>query len=298
MKVGIDIGATNTHIIVATHQVELLNHVYPTSAWWTGNGLKELDDTRRLIDLFISYIENPSMTPIGIGAHGCDSKLQQQAYERSLAKIYPGPTIVVNDATLISHAASDLSHISLVVGTGSIATGRLQTGEVIRSGGYGWLIDDPGSAPTLVRHTVRALLISQDWGSPPDQPLQQTLFEYYGASTLRDLASAFSSNADIMFWAGACPSVFAAANDGSKIAQQQISSAATGLTTMIRQLVTRGAVGTTVIAAGGVITRQASLIQKVRDRLEEHVPGVSLDLLPTHPVYGALNLHESTTSGK
>jgi N-acetylglucosamine kinase-like BadF-type ATPase len=84
--------------------------------------------------------------------------------------------------------------------------------------------------------------------------------------------------------------VFAAADEGSARATGVIMSAAQALTALVGRLIDRGAVGTAVVAAGSVITRQPRLAQAFAHALGHRHPQMQFCLLAKPPVTGAVVL--------
>src|SRR5260370_5869431 len=58
--------------------------------------------------------------------------------------------------------------IVIISGTGSVAYGRVADGREARSGGWGWLIGDDGSAAWLAREATREVMRRSDAGESPD----------------------------------------------------------------------------------------------------------------------------------
>jgi N-acetylglucosamine kinase-like BadF-type ATPase len=84
--------------------------------------------------------------------------------------------------------------------------------------------------------------------------------------------------------------VFAAAEAGSGRAAAVIEAAAAELAALVRRVRARGAVGTTVVAGGSVVTRQPLLARALADRLRLVDAGFELRVLAEEPVAGAVVL--------
>jgi hypothetical protein len=69
-----------------------------------------------------------------------------------------------------------------------------------------------------------------------------------------------------------------------------VDDAAAQLSTLVTRLRTRGAVGRTVVAAGGVVLGQPLLADRLRARLGAAHPDLTLRLLDVPPVAGAVAL--------
>ena len=228
------------------------------------------------------------LVALGVGAQGCDAPQVAAALEHALAARGVGAT-VVNDGALLVPAAGLDQGIGVVAGTGSIAVGADATGQILLAGGWGWVLGDEGGAAAIVREAVRAALSRHDAGQP-DDGLLAGLTGAFGVCTTEQLARAVNDDPTAENWAPHAPTVFAAADAGSGLAQGVVSAAAGDLVELVAKLLARGAVGTTVVAAGSVIVRQPRLAEAFRGELARHHPGLDLCVLAAEPVAGAVTL--------
>jgi len=285
--IGIDVGGTKTHVVADEGGTIVFDRVLPSSQWRLGDDLSEPGNVARLLDV-VSAVPESATAALVIGAHGLDSDAQTAAFNRELAQLHSGPVLAVNDVELVGPAAGFDDAIALIVGTGSKVVAPTATGYV-SAGGYGHVLSDAGSAPGLVRDSVKALLDAWDAGSRGDQ-LSDALMDWYGVGDVVALSYALSGNTSLSYWSEAAPLVFAAADSGSAIALGVIDAAAAVLASDIALVVQRGAIGTDVVCAGGVVTNQPLMF----DALVRHITalgrGLAVHLLPTAPVHGALAL--------
>jgi N-acetylglucosamine kinase-like BadF-type ATPase len=225
---------------------------------------------------------------VGVGAQGCNTPEASASIEQALGARGLAAT-VVNDGALLVPAAGFEAGIGIIAGTGSVGIGADASGSVIRTGGWGWALGDEGGASAIVREATRAALLAHDSGMP-DDGLLAALQHSYGVTTAEQLARAVNDQPTVANWAPHAPAVFAAADEGSARAIGVITSAAQALTTLVGRLIDRGAVGTAVVAAGSVITRQPRLAQAVADELGRRHPQMEFCLLAKPPVTGAVIL--------
>ena len=72
--------------------------------------------------------------------------------------------------------------VLIYAGTGSVAYHETVTGETVRAGGYGYLIDDAGAGYWIGHEALRALFRQVDaTGHPADAPLAGALYERLGS---------------------------------------------------------------------------------------------------------------------
>jgi N-acetylglucosamine kinase-like BadF-type ATPase len=287
MYVGIDIGGTKTHLALeASGSVE--HRVVATSAWQR-DGLFGDGNVDRLLDLVRADVADPGDTPLAIGAHGCDSPAQVDRFDALVRGSWPGPVRVLNDAELLAPAFGLKEAICLIVGTGSIVIGRTADADPVYVGGHGWLLDDYGSAPGITREAVRAVLEATDAGRPRDG-LAEALMSHFGVAQEVDLSLRFTTSAAIDVWAEPARLVFECADAGSETALGVIEDAADRLARDLALARARGALGTTVVAAGGVVTHQPRLLEAISRHLAVHDPELTVELLTVAPVFGALKI--------
>jgi N-acetylglucosamine kinase-like BadF-type ATPase len=288
--VGADVGGTKLAIRVAAPDGAVLVDVaYPADGWQAS----PVDAAARwlLRHLVRAVPAGDEIAAVGIGAQGCDT----QAHCAALAAAVEAmgvPATVVNDAALLMPAAGLAAGIGLIAGTGSIGVGADAAGDVLFAGGWGWVLGDDASAPAIVRDAARAALAAHDDGRP-DDGLLTALLAHYAVPDPPSLARAVNDIPTPEHWGPAAPAVFRAADAGSALALAVVDAAARSLTHLVTQLVARGAVGTTVVAAGSVITRQPRLSTALRGHLAAAHPSLMLHVLPVPPVTGAVFLAHS-----
>jgi N-acetylglucosamine kinase-like BadF-type ATPase len=225
---------------------------------------------------------------VGIGAQGCDTH-EHCAKLAAAIEAHGVPATVVNDAALLIPAAGLDHGIGVIAGTGSIGVGMDRAGRVLFAGGWGWVIGDEASAPGIVREATKAALAAFDEGAA-DDGLLKALLKHFAVPDAPSLARAVNDDATPENWGPAAPAVFRAADAGSPLALGVIGEAARSLSELVTRLVTRGAVGDTVVAAGSVIVHQPRLADRFRAHLARAHPGLEIRILEVPPVTGAIAL--------
>src|SRR5205085_10696076 len=98
-------------------------------------------------------------------------------YERFTALVgrllSAGRVRIYNDgAVALAAATGGREGIVVVAGTGSIAYGADRSGRSLRSGGWGYIIGDEGSAYAIARQALRAASCTGDGPAPPPTPVR------------------------------------------------------------------------------------------------------------------------------
>ncbi len=290
LVVGIDIGATKTHIALGRGSTIVAEEVVPTSIWRT---ISSVQNAAELVDLVCRFVGKP--TPrlrLGVGAHGCDSTQQCLDFEEALAKQLAGSVQVLNDAELMPLAMGISGAIGVVSGTGSIGVARDAKGCLLVAGGWGSILGDDGGASGIVREATRAVLTAIDGGEPPDQ-LATRLMACFDATDGPELSVSFTRSSSAAYWGSHADQVFAAAEEGSTIAMGVIDNAARQLAILVERLVDRGVATKHVVAGGGVIRAQRRLRDGFITSLRRTHPEITTTVLDRAPVIGALVLASS-----
>jgi len=292
--VGVDVGGTKTRIVWAPLAgdagAEPAGDVTVATATWRGPLGDAEADAAGIAGLLREHIGTDlSASAVAIGAHGCENTAQCHALEAALRRHLAGPVRVVNDSELIAPAMGAAHAIGVVVGTGSIATARDERGGLATAGGWGWVLGDEGSAPALVRDAARAVLSALDDGDALD-PLGRRLFAAYGVTDGDALALALTQATVPDDWGRHAPDVFAAADEGSALADRVIGDAGAQLAVAVDRLLRRGIRADAVVAGGSVIENQPRLQLALRDALARVRPELTFAVLDRPPVLGALAL--------
>ncbi|MET4225408.1 BadF/BadG/BcrA/BcrD ATPase family protein [Oerskovia enterophila] len=301
--VGVDVGGTKTHVRVARGEERLVDLVVPSTGWSaqpSGAAARWIAErVRAALGRCRPSLTVADVAHLTVGAHGCETPRQCVTLAEEVRLLLDVSCTVVNDAQLLVPAAGLDEGIGLVAGTGSIAVGRhRETGAYLSAGGWGWVLGDDGSASALVREAARALFVRADVGATRD-PLEPRLLASFGAENLVDLASIMSWRGGVETWGQHAPVVFRALEAGSQVSRAVVTAGGGALAELVGNLVYRGAVGTTVVVAGGVVTQQQALRNALADALERRAPQTALRMLDEDPVEGAVFLaRRSVATGR
>lgn len=283
--IGVDIGATKTHLALGSAVRVAREHVVRTSSWRT----PELATRAAALSGLVRNTFGTSALDLAlaVGAHGCDNTSQCLLLESQLRQHFRGPVRVVNDAELMPPAMGRPGGIGVVCGTGSIAAVRDDDDQLVIAGGWGWVLGDEGSASGLVREAVRAVLTDIDLGHRPD-PLTNRLMASFGTSNGPELAMSLTRSNSPELWGSHAAEIFAAADEGSTVAMAVIKDGGRQLASVVRRLVARGITASSVVAGGAVITAQPMLRDSFLTGLKEMCPQLTATVLDRPPVLGAL----------
>lgn len=295
---GMDVGGSKIQVRIEDCSGRaLFDAQWPTGPW---SGEPWEHKAGRMLALITLACEQAKLAAppvaVGIGAHGCDTPEECATMTALMADRLPGSACqVVNDAALVALSAQTSQAAGLIAGTGSVAVARGPDGGWLQTGGWGWVVGDEGGASGLVRAAVGAVLLDWDCGCQ-DDPLTRALVEAFGVMHLLDLPSQLlrSPASD---WSRHASLIFDCLPRDSRLARQVVNAAVVSLSALILRLRERGAMFSQVVAAGGVIRHQPILFGLLANALREHDPALSLSLLQSAPVTGALALARQVAPG-
>lgn len=288
LLVGLDLGGTKSALRAESLDgMTRYHHTVPSLGW----DAEPAEAGAAWIDRMLrtSLPADAVVHRLVVGAQGLDSEPVAAALRDELGKLGYSDVDCVNDAALLVPAAGFAAGIGVIAGTGAIGIAQDANGRHFVTGGWGWVLGDDAGAAGIVREATRRALFAHDDGEA-DDGLLSALVAAYGVDDAERLARAVNDVPTMENWGRHAGAVFAAADAGSVLAQEVVAHAAEHLATLVDQLLRRGAVGTDVVAAGGVITNQPRLYSGFAAILKRTHPELRVHLLRHEPVVGALAL--------
>ena len=170
-----------------------------------------------------------------LGLAGADrtsdrSVVQDWAQEARLARKIQ----VVNDAMPLLHVgAADGHGIALIAGTGSLAWGRNPQNQTARSGGWGYLFGDEGSAFAIGRALLQAVSCSSDGRGPATCLVDDVLQQLQISSAAEIVTAVYSHEIPRSVIDSLAPLAFSAADRMDVVACDILNGAATELAAMV-----------------------------------------------------------------
>jgi glucosamine kinase len=217
--------------------------------------------------------------------HGGNAGVDRPVDRGAFAELLRGasglgcPLSVGNDAeTALVGALGDSEGLLLVAGTGSIAYGRTRSGDCLRSGGWGHLLGDEGSAYWIASEAVSRSMRSAEGRDLPTQLLGEAL-AFFGAKEMADFVPLFHREFDKARIARFAQSVSEARNEGDELALSIFDEAASELSLLVASVHRRVAhrLGRRRLAmTGGLIEGDAKLRAAVSERLKAAIEGIEI----------------------
>ncbi|MBS3933875.1 MAG: hypothetical protein KGZ35_05915 [Truepera sp.] len=219
---GVDGGNSKTLAVIADTDGNIVAHGRGGNGNWQGPGVaRAREEVWRSIEAALSQanIATTAIEAAYFGMAGADRAADFEMVRQVLTPIAPWPRWAFeNDATIALRAAApDGIGIAAICGSGTNVVGFNDAGEKVQIGGFGFEFGDSAGAAHIgvmaMRHAWRAME-----GRGPATSLVQGLKAHLGLNNLMDVLDGYYSDRPIVWWELA-PLVFAAAEEGDKVAQ-------------------------------------------------------------------------------
>jgi glucosamine kinase len=173
-----------------------------------------------------------SVVALGAGLAGTGKPEMKEGMKASLTGVFPGVELnLFTDLEMALAAAGGGPVIVLVAGTGSAAIGRDAQGQIWRTGGYGPLHSDDGSAYDIGSKAVsKAMKEKEQRGT--DSKLGERILEQLGFPSWIELRERAAVQPDRVF-PMVFPVVAAAADEGNMEAREILVQAAGALSSLV-----------------------------------------------------------------
>jgi N-acetylglucosamine kinase-like BadF-type ATPase len=301
LHAGVDGGGTRTRAVVAKRDLT------PLGRGASGPANAATTPLAAVLDAVVEAIRDAceaageaprALAAVSVGLAGIHASGLRARVEEALSRALCGPRVrVYGDAEIalagVSNEGVGAPGLVLVAGTGTVAFGRNARGQTARAGGWGPLIGDEGSAYTIGRRALAAIVREIDGRGPPTS-MKELLCAEEGVSTaeelVRRLPSASATPAEI---AAYFPLAAEAARRGDAVARLLLRDAGEEIGRAALSVVRRlGMEDEDFPAAtiGGVFTAGELLTEPLARLLHETAPKARLGPPAHPPELGAVRL--------
>ena len=239
-----------------------------------------------------------------LGCAGADRPDDRRVVDALLRAAVPaGQYNVVNDGAIALRAAIPAGPGTLVIaGTGSIGYGRDADGREVQTGGWGYLLDDAGSAYAVGLAGLAAVLRAHDGRAAPTA-LTAALLDTWGLDTpVEIIARVYRLPPPRVEIAALAPLVLVAARAGDAAAGAIVTDAGAALGELaaatIRRLGLPACQAAPLVTAGGFIRAGADLLlPPLLDHLREQGFATVHRMAEAEAARGAVALARAALSG-
>lgn len=157
ITLGIDAGGTHTRFVLMDENGQIIHQEKSASIHFMKVGYEGI--TKALKDFKDGCEYKDYNVAIGMAGYGEDASIRNHI-EDAVFKVYPS-ALILNDAQFAHIAALEgQDGVYVISGTGSIAFNKVNN-QFMRSGGFGYLLDDGGSAfwigKKILEHFVKMI---------------------------------------------------------------------------------------------------------------------------------------------
>ncbi len=233
---GIDVGASSSKFVVMNPKGLVLE----TGSFEPFSGHVFTAESRAfnfaILEKLLTRVKPFQIAAVTAGITGLSLEvaLEFQVLIAELLELLPEKIQVTNDMDLAYRANfAPGAGILVYAGTGSIAYHVARDGSVLRSGGYGFLIDDAGGGFWIGREALKLALFRLERGI--SDPLSRLIFEHIGGSDW-DAVRSFAYGGGRQALASLAPIVGIGVNQGSTDAQEVLTQAANALVSLAKNM--------------------------------------------------------------
>ena len=301
--IGMDGGGTKTAAIIADlHGNILAQHVAGPSNFQ----IIGVEKAARTIFLLVREccksvgVSPDKIRAMTIGLTGAGRPNDQKRMADGLRKVALSKKTALRNVRIESDARIALegafkggAGIILIAGTGSIAFGKDEKGNVHRVGGWGRILGDEGSGFFMGRYALTAVCRDLDGRSAPTA-LTKMIAKNFSMKSATDIITAVYKNSfDI---ATVAPLVLNAAEKNDAVSLEIVQLASSELTEHIRALIEKlqplspknVRKNVPLSFVGGLIANDTLLSRILRDQISQSLPHVNIIPPMSPPVYGAV----------
>jgi N-acetylglucosamine kinase-like BadF-type ATPase len=227
-----------------------------------------------------------------IGIAGASRPEVLQSVREAVSQLVPGEIYIVGDMKIAMEAAfAGQPGVVVMSGTGSIAYGMNERGEVARAGGWGPVISDEGSGDWIGRQAVATVLRAHDSGQ--STKLIAAIVKAWRLATVEDIIRVVNASPRPDF-AALVPDILRIAHEGDPVAHDIFMHAGVELgrlaRTVIRRLWPNTRHTVRVCIGGGIFHNSKKVRLAFANTLRSERPNVSINLGTVLPVAGAISL--------
>jgi N-acetylglucosamine kinase-like BadF-type ATPase len=289
--IGIDAGGTKSVGLLADESGNVIREARGGGANLRAHG--ELGVEKSLFQVIDALDAPGPVEALCLGIAGVAQEADRELVRVLLRRLGIRRAVrIVNDAEIALIAGAPDGHgIVLVAGTGSIAYGIDPAGKRARSGGWGYLLGDEGSAFWLGHAAVRAGIRAADGRGPATALYERICAHLELREPARLVEWFYDQELSRTRVAQLARLVEEAAVDGDETAQDLLDHAARHLAraarAVERQLEFPGPYP--LVLSGGAFRACPSLVRRIEARLDD-LPGARLVRLEVEPATGAVTL--------
>ncbi|HXK49394.1 MAG TPA: BadF/BadG/BcrA/BcrD ATPase family protein [Clostridiales bacterium] len=273
---GIDGGGTKTNITILDKEGRIaFSGSYGPSNLLNGDEFEEnvLTMFREAFINLKDRLRIKTLINITAGFAGTSSDDYETRFRNVFKKaalgydISIGHLIINSDALLALNVYfAEKPGLLLISGTGSICYGKDQNGDLFRTGGFGYLIDDAGSGFWFGKEAVKAAFRSY-YHFGKGSLLEDLVKSHFGVQRTDELFEVIYKGDARSVISSASELVFAAAENGCKVAEEIIERGASELIELVRNCSEHIDRKAPFVVLHGSVFKQEKLVDLIKKEL-------------------------------
>ncbi|MGL4338796.1 MAG: BadF/BadG/BcrA/BcrD ATPase family protein [Turicibacter sp.] len=296
--VGIDGGGTKTHLVCTDLNENVLCEVFGGASNLCANPLNKVkQNLTELLEKCKGAIDSEfEIVSVCLGTAGLIAKNAKEDLTQILAECTNCQTItIVGDMeTAMVANLDDEAGMILISGTGAIGYGMTTRENTYRSGGWGHLVGDEGSAYWIGCEGVKAALKSYD-GRAPKTMLYEMFLNKLNCETHQQFISLIYSQEFNKTEMAKLAVVVAQANDlGDAVAEYILRLAATELASLASSIVNKLGLSKLptfkIVLAGSVFLNNDLVKKSFKGKIEDKYTQAEIVELEVDSAYGAIKI--------
>jgi len=294
--IGIDGGGSNSRLVAITKEGKEVGRSVGGSTNITSQTYDGVfANIKKLVDefLYTSGVGIKDCAGVCIGSAGASTGDNAELLKKIFCTIgFTCNIIVINDAELVLRSATQgQPGIIIISGTGSVGYALDGSGNMLRVGGWGHIIDDGGSGYRIGMDAIKAALLDFD-GRGEKTLLTNMVTEFFDIeSTEQVLKYIYGGDFDKAKVAKIALLVSQAAQQGDNVAQQILQSAAQNLIAVAIVLIERAQLNAhKIVLSGSVILQNTNIRTIFEQHIYEMYPNMQIVQMSTSAEMGAAYL--------
>lgn len=286
---GIDGGGSKTTAIICDEKLNLVSRFVGKSINFNSVGM---DEARKNLKATVDGAlegKDIKLSAAFIGMSAIAERADDEFTKKLCDGIIDCEKVTMDSDVYIGLEAMrcDGAAAMVISGTGSMAVGRLPDGEIIHTGGWGYILGDEGSGYALSIDALRAAICGYE-GSAPKTLLTEAVKEYYQVDDMLKLIDIFYDppmpRSEI---AKLAPVIFKCAQNDA-VANVIIEKHTKLLADTVSALLQKMPSGTPLGLWGGIFENYEKFRSAFISIINERFPETKINVLEYAPEYGAV----------
>lgn len=295
-----DGGGTKTDVVCANENGQIVGRGSsgPTNLTSTSVGAASFNLNEAIRQAMEPIIDaNPEFVCFAMGLAGLDTneevQVAEHVFQQALSHFRIQKMILVNDSAIaLENGSSKPNAMVLISGTGSIAYGRNQSGQVAKTGGMDFLLTDQGSGYYIGRQVLREAVKSYD-GRRDKTILEELVCRHFNIESISELKNfVYNPPLSKIEVAQLAKLASEALESGDDVAQMIFDHAIDELELLVKPVVKKLGLEQQDfdLVMTGTVVRLENVQSELIPRLQQAYPGMKPVFPQDPPVHGALKL--------